>query len=35
VGGSGDGPGYTGPVRVIGPDVYDLDRDDDGTGCDP
>jgi hypothetical protein len=33
-GGSGDGPVYTGRVRVIGPDEYDLDRDGDGVGCD-
>lgn len=33
-GGSGDGPYYTGPVRVIGDDHYDLDRDGDGIGCD-
>jgi hypothetical protein len=32
-GGSGNGPGYTGFVTVIGPDEYDLDRDGDGTGC--
>ncbi|HSK56346.1 MAG TPA: hypothetical protein VK908_13895 [Jiangellales bacterium] len=32
-GGSGDGPLYTGRVRVIGPDEYDLDRDGDGVGC--
>jgi hypothetical protein len=32
-GGSGDGPEYTGTVTVIGPDVYDLDRDGDGMGC--
>ncbi|MEU4321141.1 hypothetical protein ACFV24_12125 [Nocardia fluminea] len=32
--GSGNGPAYTGRVRVVGPDVYDLDRDDDGIGCD-
>ena len=32
-GGSGDGPFYTGPVRVVGPDVFDLDRDNDGLGC--
>jgi hypothetical protein len=32
-GGSGDGPEYTGPVEVKGTDVYDLDRDDDGIGC--
>jgi hypothetical protein len=34
VGGSGDGPVYTGTVNVIGPDEYDLDRDGDGVGCD-
>ncbi|MFV2101786.1 G5 domain-containing protein [Micromonospora sp. LOL_024] len=34
-GGSGDGPAYvTGPVKVIGADIYDLDRDNDGYGCD-
>ncbi|HYW11181.1 MAG TPA: hypothetical protein VE871_04465 [Longimicrobium sp.] len=34
-GGRGNGPSYaTGPVRVTGIDVYDLDRDGDGTGCD-
>lgn len=32
-GGSGNGPCYTGRVRVVGPDVYDLDRDNDGWGC--
>jgi hypothetical protein len=32
-GGSGNGPAYTGTVRVIGPDEYDLDRDGDGVGC--
>lgn len=33
-GGSGNGPAYVrGPVRVVGPDVYDLDRDGDGIGC--
>ncbi|WP_067859073.1 hypothetical protein [Nocardia shimofusensis] len=31
--GSGDGPVYTGPVRVIGPDDYGLDRDGNGIGC--
>ncbi len=34
-GGSGDGPAYA-PSRgfqVVGPDVYDLDRDSDGIGC--
>ncbi|GIF00473.1 hypothetical protein Ari01nite_79370 [Paractinoplanes rishiriensis] len=34
-GGSGDGPAYVdGPVRVIGNDPYDLDRDGDGVACD-
>ncbi|WBB56587.1 G5 domain-containing protein [Verrucosispora sp. WMMD573] len=34
-GGSGNGPAYvTGPVRVVGTDIYDLDRDNDGWGCD-
>ena len=33
-GGSGNGPAYVaGPVRVIGSDIYDLDRDSDGYGC--
>ena len=32
-GGSGNGPYYVGRVRVVGPDVYDLDRDGDGIGC--
>jgi micrococcal nuclease len=34
-GGSGNGPYYVqGPVRVVGPDVYDLDgNDNDGIGC--
>lgn len=32
-GGSGDGPAYTGPVRVIGSDPYGLDSDGDGWGC--
>jgi hypothetical protein len=33
--GSGDGPAYvTGPVRVVGPDDYGLDRDGDGIACD-
>ena len=33
-GGSGNGPAYVkGPVRVIGQDIYDLDRDGDGIGC--
>ena len=34
MGGSGDGPDYTGTVRVVGDDEYDLDRDGDGVGCD-
>lgn len=34
-GGSGDGPDYTGEVRVVGDDHYDLDRDGDGIGCEP
>lgn len=34
-GGSGDGPAYvTGPVKVIGSDIYRLDADHDGYGCD-
>ena len=32
-GGSGNGPAYTGRVRVIGRDIYDLDRDHDGIAC--
>ncbi|HEY3003061.1 MAG TPA: G5 domain-containing protein [Kribbellaceae bacterium] len=33
-GGSGNGPAYVeGPVEVIGSDIYDLDRDNDGIGC--
>ena len=32
-GGSGNGPKYTGPVRVVGPDVFGLDADGDGYGC--
>lgn len=33
-GGSGNGPSYVqGPVRVTGTDVYGLDTDDDGIGC--
>lgn len=31
--GSGNGPNYTGPVRVYGSDPFDLDRDNDGWGC--
>ncbi len=32
-GGSGNGPLYTGRVRVVGPDVFGLDRDGNGYGC--
>lgn len=33
-GGSGNGPAYVqGPVQVVGTDIYDLDRDNDGIGC--
>ena len=32
-GGSGNGPEYVGRVNVVGPDEYDLDRDNDGVGC--
>jgi hypothetical protein len=33
-GGSGNGPAYVaGPVFVVGTDIYDLDRDGDGVGC--
>ncbi|HEV2858130.1 MAG TPA: hypothetical protein VGW80_06995 [Solirubrobacterales bacterium] len=32
--GSGDGPAYTGTVEVIGTDIYGLDDDGDGIGCD-
>jgi hypothetical protein len=32
--GSGDGPEYTGTVEVIGTDIYGLDDDGDGIGCD-
>ena len=32
--GSGNGPAYVqGPVRVVGPDEYGLDRDGDGIAC--
>lgn len=34
IGGSDDGPFYTGRVRVVGPDVFGLDADGDGIGCD-
>jgi len=33
-GGSGNGPAYVqGPVQVVGNDIYGLDRDGDGIGC--
>lgn len=33
-GGSGNGPNYIrGPIRVVGEDVYGLDRDGDGIAC--
>jgi hypothetical protein len=33
-GGSGNGPAYvSGPVQIVGSDVYDLDSDGDGLGC--
>lgn len=33
-GGSGNGPAYVaGPVTVVGTDIYGLDRDGDGLGC--
>lgn len=33
-GGSGNGPAYVrGPVTVVGTDIYGLDRDGDGMGC--
>lgn len=33
-GGSGNGPAYvSGPVTVVGKDVYGLDRDGNGVGC--
>jgi resuscitation-promoting factor RpfB len=35
-GGSGNGPAYVqGPVSVIGTDIYGLDSDGDGIGCEP
>lgn len=33
IGGRGNGPKYTGKVRVVGPDVFRLDADHDGWGC--
>ena len=33
-GGSGNGPEYVrGPIRVLPPDPFDLDREGDGVGC--
>jgi hypothetical protein len=32
-GGSGNGPDYTGRVRVVGDDHFGLDADGDGIGC--
>ena len=33
-GGDGNGPEYVqGPVRVLGTDIYQLDRDRDGIAC--
>jgi hypothetical protein len=33
-GGSGNGPAYvSGPVTVVGKDIYKLDNDGNGTGC--
>jgi len=33
-GGKGNGPAYVkGPVKVIGKDIYKLDGDHDGIGC--
>lgn len=33
-GGSGNGPEYVaGPVTVVGDDIYGLDRDGNGVGC--
>jgi hypothetical protein len=33
LGGSGNGPLYTGPVTVVGTDTFGLDADGDGIGC--
>lgn len=34
--GGGNGPAYVrGPVRVVGRDIYRLDRDGDGVACEP
>jgi hypothetical protein len=35
-GGSGNGPEYvSGPVSVVGDDIYELDREGDGVACEP
>jgi hypothetical protein len=35
-GGSGNGPEYVqGPITVVGRDIYELDRDGNGTACEP
>lgn len=35
-GGGGNGPAYVqGPVKVVGSDIYGLDRDGNGEGCEP
>jgi hypothetical protein len=35
-GGSGNGPSYfNGVARIVGSDIYDLDRDKDGYACEP
>jgi len=33
LGGSGDGPDYTGPVQSVGSDPFGLDADGDGYAC--
>jgi hypothetical protein len=36
LGGGGNGPAYVkGPVYVVGTDIYHLDTDGDGVGCEP
>ncbi|MDU8926528.1 hypothetical protein RXV86_03935 [Alisedimentitalea sp. MJ-SS2] len=35
-GGNGNGPAYVeGPVKVVGEDIYGLDADGNGIGCEP
>lgn len=35
-GGEGNGPYHVrGPIHVVGPDEYELDRDGDGIACEP